>query len=149
MKSVSKSGLAFSLALIFGCAAALAAHESPARRTCRTQGGISWDVKTDDDQITLCRFGGLGVDADTFYQKVAGFGSKQAVVAFLSQNETDSLDPESACESAGGAFSSVTDLEGAAVLLCTFPDQSKIEAVALSAGPNSGAGAALADALRR
>ncbi len=147
MHSLSKPKLALSALLIFTCAAALAVTEGPWRRTCRIRGGSPWDVRLEDDQITLCRFGGLGVDAETFYNQVEDQSSPQAVSAFLSLNEPGSTNPKTACETSGGNYIPATDLESVPTALCQFADDSRIEARALSVGPGPGAGAALARAL--
>lgn len=149
MHSFSKSKLALSATLIFVCAAALAVTEGPWRRSCRTHGGTPWDVRLEDDQITLCRFNDLGVDAETFYNQVETGATPQAVRAFLNQNEPSSSDPRLACETSGGTYVPVADLEGVQTALCQFGDNSKIEARALSVGSGEGPGSALASALQR
>jgi hypothetical protein len=149
MKSISKPKLALASLLIFVCAAALAVTESPFRRTCRTQGGISWEVRLEDDQISLCRFRGLGVDSETLYNQLTTDNSPLAVNAFLSQTEPGASSPREACENSGGNYIPVVDLEDVPTALCQFSDNSRIEARALSVGSGPGAGAALAHALRR
>lgn len=149
MKSISKLKLALSGTLIFACAAALAVTESPWRRTCRVQGGTPWDVRLEDDQITLCRFNGLGVDTESFYHQMESDTAPQAVTAFLNQSEPGSSNSRDACENSGGNYLSVVDLEEVPTALCQFSDNSRIEARALSVGSGPGAGAALARALRR
>jgi hypothetical protein len=149
MKSISKPKLALSGTLIFMCAAALAVTESPWRRTCRVQGGTPWDVRLEDDQITLCRFNGIGVDTETFYHQLESENAPQAVSAFLDQMEPGSSNPRVACENSGGNYVSVVDLEEVPTALCQFSDNSRIEARAFSVGSGPGAGAALARALRQ
>jgi putative hemolysin len=145
MKSL---GLLAAIVVLSSTTASFAA-EGAWRRTCRVAGGTSWDIQLEDDQISLCRFGGLGVDEESFYNQVEGSMTQQAVQAFLSQTEAGPSDPSEACESSGGTYLPARDLEGAAVALCQFSDGSRIEARALSYGSGSGAGAALASALRR
>jgi putative hemolysin len=148
MKSVSKPQLLFSGILIFACATALAIGEGPGRRVCRIQGGTPWDVRLDDDQITLCRFEGLGVDVETFYNQVEGSQSPEAVRAFLAQSNHGPSSSKVACEACGGSYFSATDLESVPAALCQFPDGSRIEARALSVGSGPGEGFALARALQ-
>lgn len=147
--SSSKPILVFSAVLVFTCATALAVTEGPWRRTCRINGGTPWDIRLEDDQITLCRFGVLGVDAETFYNQVEGESSPQAVSAFLSQTGPGPASPRIACENNGGTFIPVADLENVATSLCRFGDNSQIEARALSVGSGPGPGAPLAHALQR
>jgi hypothetical protein len=149
MQSISKPKLALSATLIFACAAALAVTEGPWRRTCRAQGGTPWDVRLEDDQITLCRFNGLGVDAETFYNQMEDDTAPQAVRAFLAQTEPGASSPRAACENSGGNYIGVIDLEEVPTALCQFSDNSRIEARALTVGSGPGAGAALARALRQ
>jgi putative hemolysin len=135
--------------LILVSASASAATEGAWRRTCQIQGGLPWDIQLEDDQISLCRFGGLGVDVESFYNRMEHSGTPQAVEAFLSQNQPGSADSREACESSGGTYLPARDLDGNAVALCQFADDSRIEARALSVGSSSDAGSALACALQR
>jgi len=137
---MKKSTLRFavlSLALSILGAEAMAA-EGAYRRTCRINGGQTWDVQIPGDQITLCRFGGVGFTVDTYYSAKVERTTSEAVSAFLSG--------PASCDQAGGSEIDAADLDGGSVRICRFADASIVESAALEQGPN-GAGA-LARALR-
>lgn len=114
------------------------AAEGAYRRTCRINGGQAWDIQISGDQLSLCRFGGLGFSVDTYYSAKVDRLVPDAVAAFRSG--------PTSCERAGGSETSASDLENNAVSICRFEDSSIVESAALEQGPVGAP--ALARALR-
>ncbi|RZA06953.1 MAG: DUF333 domain-containing protein [Proteobacteria bacterium] len=125
---------------------------SPAAIFCLAEGGTLQTVNSPRGQSGLCTFGERGSISDwTFFREKNGRG-EQAVEAFFRPlpMRVGPLGNPSAtfCESQNGKIEIVKTREGSELGLCTFADNSSIEAWTLLRGPTHAANAALVNVLR-
>lgn len=122
------------LALTF--AADAMAHETPAARNCRVNGGQPWalDVGLVDD-LQLCVLGQAKISAQALFEAMTMGQTSEAVNAYASSPIQ--------CGEVRGTLRVRTDTEGRGHLICGFSDGSAIGQATLLAGKSAPQNAAL------
>ncbi len=116
------------------------AHETPAARNCRVNGGQPWTLDVGQvKDLQLCLLGSAQISAQSLFAAMTMGQSSQAVHAYA-------VSP-TACAVVGGIVTSRADTHGASFQICEFSDNSAIGNATLEAGKGAAQNRALSQLL--